>query len=118
MTSPLTTKVSSPSTRNMSVMAKQTPYGASDDDDAEIVASFDNDADRKEWNKGKEKRTIARPVLFGDRSFINGKLNAPRANVTIGKESTLRGQVLGRKIKIRKEGLISRQDTIVNNSDA
>ncbi|MDO8520926.1 MAG: hypothetical protein Q7S52_02325 [bacterium] len=91
---------------------KQTFYGVSDDD-REIEVSFDNDKERKDWKSGK----AGRPILFGERSFLNFRLTAPKANVAIGKESTLRGQVLARKIKVKKSGVVSRKDDFTSEPD-
>ncbi|MBI2121981.1 MAG: hypothetical protein HYT98_02555 [Candidatus Sungbacteria bacterium] len=73
-----------------------------EDDDDEINSEMDG----KE-KKGHKERKIGRPVVFGKESFLNFKLLASKASVHIGKESTIRGQVLARKIKIGKEGILS-----------
>ena len=57
------------------------------------------------------------PVIFGNRAFLNGRLFAPNANVIIGKESTLRGQVVARGIMVKKEGVVSRTESFAMESD-
>src|SRR3989338_3623456 len=73
-----------------------------EDDDDEINSEMD-DKEKKDHKVGK----IGRPAVFGKNSFLNFKLLAPKASVHIGKESMIRGQILARKIKIGKEGILS-----------
>ncbi|MBI2122020.1 MAG: hypothetical protein HYT98_02755 [Candidatus Sungbacteria bacterium] len=77
-----------------------------EDDDNEIESEMDSQ-EKKDHKAGK----IGRPVVFGKNSFLNFKLLAPKAKVKIEKESTLRGQVLARKIRIGKDGVLSREQT-------
>jgi hypothetical protein len=84
-----------------------------EDDDDEIDASFDDENDRNNWKKGK----LARPILFGDRSFLNFILNAPSANVIVGNESILRGQVVGRRVAVGRGTLVSRNESFAKESD-
>ena len=73
-----------------------------EDDDEEINALHD-DKEKKDHKDGK----IGRPVVFGKESFLNFKLLAPKASVKIGEDSTMRGQILARKVKMEKGGVIS-----------
>jgi cytoskeletal protein CcmA (bactofilin family) len=57
------------------------------------------------------------PITFGTRAFLNGKLLAPEANVIIGAESVLRGQVLAKRITIRKGGVVSRTEEFAAEPD-
>jgi hypothetical protein len=75
-----------------------------EDDDAEIDAPSDTDQEQKDWRSGKSGRL----VLFGAHTFLNLKLHAPKASVTIGKESTVRGQVVGKRVKVKKNSILSR----------
>jgi len=50
-----------------------------------------------------------KPIEFGKRVFLNFKLMAPEASVQIGEETTLRGQILARKIRIKKDSVVSRE---------
>lgn len=58
-----------------------------------------------------------KPIEFGKDSFLNFKLLAPKADVHIGEAAILRGQVLARKIKIEKEGILSREEDFEKESD-
>ena len=73
-----------------------------EDDDDEINSEMDD----KE-KKDHEAEKIGRPAVFGKNSFLNFKLLAPKASVHIGKESMIRGQILARKIKMGKGGILS-----------
>src|SRR3989338_6856260 len=68
---------------------------------------------KKDHKAGK----ISRPIVFGKQSFFNFKLLASRASVHIGKESTLRGQVLARKIRIGEDSILSREEVFEKESD-
>jgi len=83
-----------------------------EDDDGEIESEMD-EKEKKDFKKGK----IGRPIKFGEQSFLNFKLLAPKASVRIGKESILRGQILARKIKIEKDGILSREEFFEKESD-
>jgi len=48
-----------------------------------------------------------KPALFGKRSFLNLKLMAPEASVQIGEETTLRGKILARKVRVGKGTVMS-----------
>lgn len=63
----------------------------------------------KNKDKNKEKEEGFKPIEFGEYSFLNLKLHAPKAEVHIGQNSTIRGQILGRKIKLEKGGVMSRE---------
>jgi len=83
------------------------------DDDAEMAQQIDPE-DRADHDKG----IIGRPVVFGDNAFLNAALLAPHASVIIGKDSTLRGQVLAGKIKAGKGFVGSRDAVFAKESDA
>ncbi|MEK7636156.1 MAG: hypothetical protein AAB362_00480 [Patescibacteria group bacterium] len=77
----------------------------------------DNDKDNnKNKNENKDEGGV-QPIEFGKNSFLNFKLVASKASVHIEKESTIRGQVLARKIKIGKEGIVSMEEVFVKESD-
>lgn len=74
----------------------------------------DNDDDiNLAWGEGDS----ARLVLFGDRSLLNFHLNAPRANVMIGKESVLLGQVVAGRIKMQRNSVVSRNESFSTEPD-
>ncbi len=83
-----------------------------EDDDGEIEQLLD-EKERKDCRDGK----IGRPVVFGKNSFLNFKLLAPKANVHIGEATTFRGQILARKIKIAKDGILSRKEFFSKDAD-
>lgn len=83
-----------------------------EDDDEEINALHD-DKEKKDYKEQK----IGRPIVFGKESFLNFKFLAPKASVKIGETSTVRGQILARKIKIEKGLILSRQEFFVKESD-
>src|SRR3989338_2219833 len=85
--------------------------GREDDDDE--INSLHDDKEKKDH----KARKIGRPALFGKNSFLNFKLLALKASVHIGKESTLRGQVLARKIRIGKDSILSREEIFEKESD-
>ena len=73
-----------------------------EDDDDEINA-LHNETENKDY----KERKIGRPIVFGKESFLNFKLLAPKASVKIGEDSTLRGQILARKVKVEKNSILS-----------
>lgn len=79
-----------------------------EDDDDEINAPH-NDKEKKEFKESK----IGRPVVFGKESFLNFKLLAPKASVKIGENSTMRGQILARKVKVEKNSILSLEQTAI-----
>ena len=83
-----------------------------EDDEAEINGLLD-EKERKDCKDGK----IGRPVVFDKNSFLNFKLLAPKANVHIGEVTTFRGQIMARKIKIGKGGILSREEVFAKESD-
>jgi len=83
-----------------------------ENDDEEINALHD-EKEKKDHKAGK----IDRPIVFGKNSFLNFKLLAPKAAVHIGESSTIRGQILGRRIKIEKMSILSRQEVFTKESD-
>jgi hypothetical protein len=82
------------------------------DDETEVTAFLDTQekADCK-------NQKIGRPIVFGKNSFLNFTLIAPKANVIIGKDGTMRGQVLARKARIGRNGIVSREETFEKESD-
>lgn len=80
-------------------------------DDDEINQLLD-DQERKEL----KDRKIGRPIVFGKESFLNFKLLAPKASVHIGENTTFRGQVLARKVKVGKDSILSRETTAIKAS--
>lgn len=83
-----------------------------EDDDEEINA-FHDDKEKKDHKDGK----IGRPIVFGKESFLNFKLLAPKANVKLGEISTVRGQVLARKVKVEKNSVLSREEVFSKETD-
>lgn len=77
----------------------------------------ENNKDNKDKNQNKEKEEGFKPVEFGKNSFLNFKLLAPKAEVHVGEDSTVRGQVLAREIKVEKGAVLSRQNVFVKESD-
>ncbi len=82
-----------------------------EDDDDEIEAEMD-DKEKKEHKAGK----IGRPVVFGKESFLNFKLLAPKVSVKIGEQTTFRGQIVARKVKMGKGSILSREKTVVKGA--
>lgn len=83
-----------------------------EDDDEEIEGLL-NDNKKKEQKEQK----IGRPIVFGKDSFLNFKLLAPKASVKLGETSTIRGQILARKVKIEKGTVVSREMNFEKESD-
>lgn len=83
-----------------------------EDDDEEINALHD-DKEKKDHKEGK----IGRPVIFGKNSFLNFKLMAIKAGVKIGEASTLRGQILARKVKVGEGAILSQKLEFEKESD-
>ncbi len=73
-----------------------------EDDDEEIEGLLDH-----QEKKDCRERKLGRPVVFGKGSILNFQLLAPRANVHISEETTLRGDVWGKKIRVGKESILS-----------
>lgn len=82
-----------------------------EDNDEEINALHD-DKEKKEF----KERKIGRPIVFGKNSFLNFKLLAPQAAVHIGESSTIRGQILARRVKVGKGGVVSLEITTIKAS--
>ena len=82
------------------------------EDDDEIESEMD-EKERKDLKDGK----IGRPVVFGKDNFLNFKLVAPKAKVNLGDETTFRGQILAKEIKIGKGSVLSRAELFVKESD-
>jgi len=83
-----------------------------EDDDGEIESLMD-DKEKKDHKDSK----IGRPIVFGKDSFLNFKLLAPKADIHIGETTTLRGQILAKKIKIGKNSILSREEVFAKESD-
>ncbi len=73
-----------------------------EDDDEEIEGLLDEN-ERKDCHEGK----IGRPVIFGQNSFLNFKLLAPKTKVHIGESITLRGNIWGKEIHIGENSILS-----------
>ncbi|MFA5830702.1 MAG: hypothetical protein WC878_02625 [Candidatus Paceibacterota bacterium] len=82
------------------------------DDETEVMSFLD--ANEKADCKN---RKIGRPIVFGKNAFLNFALIAPKANVIIGKDGTMRGQVLARKVRIERNGIVSKEETFERESD-
>ena len=67
--------------------------------------------------KAEEKSEGSKPIEFDKDSFLNFRLLAPKASVHIGEHSTIRGQILTRKVKMGKDGVVSRQTTFSKESN-
>jgi len=83
-----------------------------EDDDDEINAFHDNQ-EKKDYHE----RKIGRPVIFGKESFLNFKLLAPKASIKIGEFSTIRGQILARKVKVEKDSVLSKEISAIKEFD-
>lgn len=77
----------------------------------------EQDRDDKDKNQDKEKEGGVKPIEFGKNSFLNFKLLAPKANVQVGEDSTIRGQILARKVKVGKDGVVSREVIFSKDTD-
>lgn len=64
-----------------------------------------------------DEQKCSKPVKFGQNSFLNFKLLAPEAEVNIGENSTLRGQVLARKVRVGRGVVGSRADAFTKEPD-
>ena len=53
-------------------------------------------------------------IYLGKRSFLNFNLLAPEAKVYVGKEATLRGQILARKIEVGKDSVLDNSVPYLN----
>lgn len=63
----------------------------------------------------KDKGT--KPIIFGNNLFLNFKLLAPNADVYIGDNTTLRGQIVAKKITVGKGTVVSREESFEKESD-
>ncbi len=68
---------------------------------------YDN---KNDANNGQE-------VEFGKDSFLNFQLLAPNSKVNLGEKTTLRGQVVARKIEVGEGSIVSTQDFFTKESD-
>jgi len=59
-----------------------------------------------------------KPIEFGKNSFFNFKLLAPKAEVHVGEATTLRGQILAKKIKIEKVSVLGKEEFLVKDGDS
>jgi len=82
-----------------------------DDDDNNGNNNKDDDDEDDEDDDDKDRRDAKR-ITFGKNSFLNFKLLAPDAEVRIGKDSILRGQILAKEIQAGKNVLLSREATL------
>jgi hypothetical protein len=82
------------------------------DDESEVMAFLD-----KNEKADCQNQKIGRPIVFGKNSFLNFALIAPRANVFIGKDSTMRGQILARKARVGRNFIASRRENISKDSN-
>jgi hypothetical protein len=92
--------------------AKQFKNDRREDDEDEIQSTLD-----KQERDDCKNQKIGRPIVFGKNSFLNFALIAPKANVIIGKDGTLRGQILARKVKIGKNFIATKNETFEKESD-
>ena len=76
------------------------------------ASEWQGDDDDREDDKNGTKS-----IIFGKQSFLNFKLLAPKASIHIGMESTMRGQILARRIKIDKESVLGRDITTIKEFD-
>ena len=83
------------------------------DEDNDALSSFESDQERNDEQSGK----IGHPAIFGDNAFLNFRLIAPLANVTIGKGSVLRGQVIVRRVRVGRGAVVSREDIFATTPD-
>jgi hypothetical protein len=100
--------------------AKQFKNDKREDDEDEILTCLDKDDDQS--HKGQERndyknQKIGRPIVFGANSFLNFSLLAPKANVIIGKDGTMRGQILAKKARVGKNSIVSKEETFEKESD-
>ena len=83
-----------------------------EDDDGEIKSESDPQ-DLSDYQQNKE----GRPIVFGQQTFLNFKLLAPRVTVVIGKNSTMTGQVVGRKVRVKNKVVLSKRTDFAKESD-
>lgn len=88
------------------------PEDNQNDDDQETISLLGN-KDEQDFKDGK----IGRPVLFGKNSFLNFKLLAPDSMVGLGAKTTLRGQILARKIEVGEGSVLSRKESFNGKDD-
>ncbi len=93
-----------------------------DDDDNNGDEGDEGGGKDKNKDKGKDKeedkeKNGTKSIQFGKASFLNFKLLAPKTEVHIGEATTLRGQILARKIKIEKDSILSREEVFEKESD-
>jgi hypothetical protein len=100
--------------------ARQFKNDKREDDEDEILTCLDKDDDQS--HKGQERNNyknqkIGRPIVFGANSFLNFALIATNANVIIGKDGTMRGQILARKARMGKNFVTTKNETFEKESD-
>jgi len=81
------------------------------DDEDEVMAFLD-----KQEKSDYKNQKIGRPIVFGVNSFLNFVLIAPNANVIIGKDGTVRGQILSRKVMVGKNSIVSKEEYFSKDS--
>jgi cytoskeletal protein CcmA (bactofilin family) len=77
---------------------------------------WESDTEKRDFERGK----IGRPIQFGSHVYLSLVLLAPQGEVKIGKESTILGQVMGKKVKVGKGSVVSRENVfakVVRPSD-
>jgi len=78
----------------------------------DITINYDGRA-----NNNNTKEVGIKPVIFGKNSFLNFKLLAPTAKVLLGQQTTLRGQIVAKEIRVGKESVLSREELFEKESD-
>ena len=78
-------------------------------DHAQSAAAAESDQEKSGGQGDDAKQTVS----FKDNAFLNFRLIAPIATVSIGDTSTLRGQILARKVKVGKGIVVSRDETTI-----
>ena len=86
--------------------------GDEDEDDDE---EDENEEEARE-DAADDKANDDKTVKFGKDSLLNFKILAPKATVRLGDTTTFRGQVLAKKIKVGKESVVSREETVIKES--
>ena len=93
------------------------------DKDEKKKCDEDEDDDEEDENEEEAREDAAddkanddKTVKFGKDSLLNFKILAPKATVRLGDTTTFRGQVLAKKIKVGKESVVSREETVIKES--
>lgn len=91
-------------------------YQGKNEEEGENKKDKDNKDNKDKQDEADQSKGI-KPIEFGQNSFLNFKLLAPKASIHIGESSILRGQILARKIKIEKDSVLSRDMDFEKESD-